>query len=586
MLKTTCFFFLWYKKDLIHKRSHLVLNPVYWRFRSENQRTTVLAPLFADHRDYFTKCSYTWIFPLFYHQDLPWSGQFSTFLPLYWRTRNHGNKTDFLFPLLWRFRSPDAKAFGVIPFFSYSKNPREKRYFYTITPLVWNVKVPRYKLSMVLPVYLKYRDTADRVRVVFPFFAEHSLLKAKRVFAWGFPLFFHSYSEKSGHTYTMFPLLWHTRDGSLRRSVVFPVFWRTRGVFSKTDVLFPLLWRYKNPELQAFAFMPFFAKGTTKNTNRSKTFYAISPLYWNIKQPSKKFSFIFPIYWSNKEYSKEDTLRHTVLFPFYFSRSKTREYTYLRTIKTDSTTTRNRTVTRNKVLFPLYWNFNETYYRNDTLKQISRYRGLMPFYGKGRIFNVPGSSDKTFINISPLYWAIRSEKMVKRFLVPIWWYKNEGTARMGHNVIFPLFWHFRKSGYRENATVLFPLYWSINGVKQQVNTLLPLYFYRKNRRYGNSLLVATPLFYRVKKNTGTNTLLLPLMHIYKSSSNTAATLFPLFSAGKSTIKDHNHLVITPLFWHFKNQTKQYHLFLPVFHRVRYLRSMTTYTNLALYTLQA
>lgn len=541
--------------------------PVFYREKTETDNTVrAAASLFSYKKNFLNNNLHTHL------------------LPAYTYRLNRDQKDirigSLYYPSLFRYNKDSVckiesyKGLEVLPdidLFEYSRSPSGDYLKNNLLFFLWykNDKVHHNSHLVIFPLYYYYQKKDESKSILFPLFShEHN---GNTNSTWAFPLFFRKHIYYGANNIN-----------EEKRFTAFPIYFRGRDSAIKTDVIFPFFWQYQKPNRHSFAFMPFYGYG--ENTLEHKKFYGITPLVWNINKPHFNYHFAFPVYWHKKQTIINDSIRSTVVFPFYFRKISSssfpnwvRESSKSIFEKIDS----NHFFTNNTTLFPIYWNeHSKSVFEGKTFNS-NDYFAIMPFYGSGKRIRARDSSLTYYKNITPFYWQKNSLTSSSKVMFPFCWYHKDfdSVSPNNHFVFFPLYWHYRwrfekyKNDFAYKTDVLFPFYWNKDIDENHTRTLLPLYYYKHNDVTKTYSLYAFPVYLNYKTGRSEQHFIFPIYHSYKSSFYQSKTVFPLVSFGKDTAKNNYHLAVTPLFWNINNNKKHSTFLFPV-----YYHSLTYLTN--------
>jgi len=585
-------FFIWSKNDRINHRSHFITFPLYWNFKSPENKTSLFFPLYLNHKKYN-------------YND---TSSLSTFFPLYWSFKNKRTNNKVITPLIWRMKNDDYQSFTFAPLFSTGKSLQSERKHLMVGSLYWQFNTSVGK-DRVFPLYWNrlryYENDTSKFTTLFPlYWSFKNKQKNNKVIApplvWSFkkdtyksftffPFYSRGISSDSSRKYRMlataywkienersknnllFPVFfnrkrYHENDTS-KFTTLFPVYWSYRNETKNNKVVFPVLWSVKNNSYKTFSVLPlYFRRMATDSTSKR---LMLGSVYWQYRSPRRKSWALFPVYFNNKRYFADDTTRFKMVFPLYFSYS-------------------DKNVKRS-VLFPISWNMNNGSYKSFT---------LIPLYSKGESL----VSENRHFMLGSIYWQFDKEDGKDRMIFPIyyknWRYYDNDTSSF--TTIFPLYWSYRDRD--QNSKVVFPFSWSLKNKRFKSYTFVPFYSKGKQSDSDEGHLMVGSVFWQFKDEKSKNTLFLPLyfqQQRYKSYDTTKfTTVFPLYwsyknllgsqkilfpiiwrsksryyksftfvpllSAGRSVAGSENHLVLTPLFWHFKNKDAKSNTLFPLY----------------------
>jgi len=299
----------------------------------------------------------------------------------------------------------------------------------------------------------------------------------------------------------------------------------------------------------------------------------ITPLFWNFKRGADRHSVLFPIVWYNKDVKGSGTEESFTFLPFYRSYRDEK--------------------TRNNVLFPIIWSFQNPDYKSYT---------FFPMFSGGR------STDSTHkhLVVTPFIWHLQNKETRRNIIFPLYWNTKMGTGINARQtgVLFPIYWSSHNA--TDDTKVLFPVVWSYKNAKRKAFTLFPLLSVSKSMDSTKSLVMLTPLFWHTKtldtkrnvlfpifwqtretfaekdavktrllplywsfhNQYRNNKVLLPFFYSMKNPDYKSFTFAPLWSSGRNPDGSRKHLMLTPLFWHFKRPEGAKTTLVPLFYHSR------------------
>ncbi|MCX6256778.1 MAG: hypothetical protein NTW49_02595, partial [Bacteroidia bacterium] len=365
---------------------------------------------------------------------------------------------------------------------------------------------------------------------------------------------FFEMSRSAGRTIVqnnLFFFIWHKENNLTNKSYF---------------VIFPLFWQFSNPGNKSSTLFPLFSKGSFDR--QTKKYFAVTPLFWHTSSDSASSNTLFPLWWEKQTGKGSKAEKTNVLFPVYWSFKDSSD---------DS-----------KVIFPVVWSMNNKHYHSLT---------MLPLFSMGQ----SSDSSRSHLTITPLFWHFRSQTTKRDILFPFWWQTqcDNGAGSSIRRVFFPVYWAYRDASFDNH--VIFPVVWSLKNSAYYSFTFFPLFSEGKNTVIQKGYLTITPLFWHVQ-NLGSiinilfpfwwnikagegenawhsnvvfpvfwsfhnidkdNKVLFPVIWKHSDKINKSLTVFPLFSEGHSLSGSENHLVITPLFWHYRTSDKNRYVLFPV-----------------------
>jgi len=350
-------------------------------------------------------------------------------------------------------------------------------------------------------------------------------------------------------------------------NVLFPLYWSYKTKTENIKVLFPIVWKLKNEKYSSFTFFPLYSAG--KAADSSLQHLAITPLYWRFKTPNGTKSTIFPVFWNFKSGSGEYEKYFSVIFPVYWSyRDK------------DKTT---------KILFPLFWSNKYQGYSSFTFFPVFSYRHSSDnLYRKLNVALLFRHSETPFEKrnvLFPIYWNKKEmngySTKTTHVLFPVYWsYKD---SLKNNKVLFPVLWRFKNPEFRSFSLIPIaswgkaadssfsywaatPLFWHIKNSNSRINILFPLYWNKKSGHgeYTERTNVLFPIYWAYHDHYKSNHVIFPVIWSLKNTRYKSFSFLPLLSVGKSADSLQNHLMITPFFWHTRNDYNSRNILFPIF----------------------
>ncbi len=571
--------------------SHLVISPLFWHFNKKNENKDVFFPLWWHYKTgngTNTKIS-------------------NVVFPLYWAKKNKYRDNKVLFPLVWSLKNPSYHSFTFFPLFSKGHSTDSISKHMVITPLFWHIKnnegsfnvffpfgwqkikgsgENQSRFNAFIPLYWAKNDNNHNNKIVFPLVWS---LKNKSYHSLTIIPFFsrgHSTDSLSEHL-MLTPLFWHLKNENYKKNVFFPIWWQkstltgenkriTNYIFplyySKKDkeqnnkIFFPFVWSLQNSKYHSFTLFPLFSNG--HSTDRKSSHLMLTPLLWEFQKENSSLAIIFPFSWIKKKKTDDGDHLTQIIFPIYWA--KTDKYK------------------NNRVLFPIMWSLKNRNYHSFT---------IFPLFSKGHSTD----SIDSHLAILPLFWHFKKNELANNIFFPLWWQKEKGSGDNTciSNYILPIYWS--KKDKNHNEKVLFPIIWRIKNPYYNSFTFVPLFSKGLSPDSSKAHLMITPFFSHFKKGndikntffpiwwqkkTGlgedrkttnyvfpvywskkdkyqNNKVLFPIIWNLKNPYYNSFTFAPLFSQGHSADNTKAHRMLTPLFWHFKNENKIRNIFFPL-----------------------
>ena len=230
------------------------------------------------------------------------------------------------------------------------------------------------------------------------------------------------------------------------------------------------------------------------------------------------------------------------------------------------------------VVFPIYWKYRNPqkstltilpFYRSSTYNQgSSSYFAATPFFWHFEtILSVdelmyPHGNKRVSNTLFPIYWAHRDEDSNKHILFPfLWQYQNRKSQSF---TLAPLFSVGHKTDSSSHLMIT-PFFWHRQNKAGYSNTLFPIWWNKKHRVGENTIYTnyVFPSLWTYSDRNRSHKLFFPLWFSFKNPTYQSATLFPLFSVGKSPDGKMRHFVLTPLVWDIKSPNHHATTILPI-----------------------
>jgi len=161
------------------------------------------------------------------------------------------------------------------------------------------------------------------------------------------------------------------------------------------------------------------------------------------------------------------------------------------------------------------------------------------------------------------------------------WYKNNKIERKSYFIVFPLYWGFKNDhrstktlfplysmrsnhGNKDSYLAVTPLYWRFRTTAFNSDVVFPLIWMKKEFKHNDTLVKKTvfPIYYSRKNNFSDHKVLFPFIWSQKSWYR-SFTFFPFFSKGHSITGNNKHLIVSPLYWHFRDKDDHMNVFFPL-----------------------
>jgi hypothetical protein len=527
-------FWSYHSKDADKK----IVFPLVYRFKDKKKESITVFPFFTRYQAADSSWSYYAVTPLFWHSEnkqgkknmfVPfyWNRidyykndtvRKTTILPVYWSTKSRTVNKKTFFPLVFSYRDKDNQSFTFFPLFSYGhRTDSSNRKYLAVTPFFWHTensigkknvlfpflwnKTEYYKndtvrVTAVLPFYWTRKSKNENKKIIFPFV--YAYRDAKKESITVFPFFSKGHRKDSTKSYVMItPLFWHHKNGNttsnilfpfysdkteirkddtLRVKTILPFYWSRTTKDENKKVFFPFVYSFRSKEKHSLTVLPFFSFGRAKDS--SKSYLAITPLFWHTENKSGKKNIFFPLYWNKTEYRANDTVCVNTILPVYWSK-------------------RSRDVNK-KIFFPLVYQLRDAKKSSFT---------VFPFFSKGQ----RADSSASYVAISPLFWHTEKKDEKRNMFLPLYWNKTEYRKddTIHRNSILPLFFSYKSKDV--NRKTFLPVIFSVHDKEKDRFTFFPLFSYGRSKDSTRNHLVVTPLFWHTKNPSKERNVLFPVV---------------------------------------------------------------------------
>lgn len=563
-------FLLWYKRDSVRQRSHLVFFPLYWHYvnpsdttsllfllsyrnKSATRKQTNIALLYSHSKG--SNWSKTTLFPIFYTQTHFLNQDTSTSIlifPVFLSAKNNLKNTKIVFPVYFYHKNKQSQSTTIFPFFSTGNSDTGLKKHLHIFPLYWSFENPYRQCKIFAPLIYYNKKENKKSFSVYPLFRTVSA-DSNRYRKLSLLTLFNHISTPTYSKTNIYPLIYTGKKtiqtDTIRYRIFIPFY------FSKTDktinnkIVLPLFYHLKNTKYQSTTLLPFYSAGHSSNDSISHLH--IFPFYWSSKKTDGKFQAFVPLYFHRKTLEKKYSTvlpfftsitydsgrsRQFHVFPLYYSVNEPRE--------------------KQRVIFPFWWHTFSTGLKGDTTLKNT----FFPIYYKGK------SPHRTYLSIFPLYFSSSDVQKQFQCLFPIYLHHYDKWTQYDMKVYTPLFWRWKYSDENKH-TYLFPLYWAKKTVEGTDTTIRRTFF---------------PIFHYSKTSYHENYYVFPLLFRFCNSRYHSLTLFPLFSTGRSSDGKSNHLTITPLLWVNHTAKKKSMVLFPLWWQKKLYQNGDTISKTALF----
>lgn len=468
--------------------------PLGWHFASKRGHTTVGLPLFVEGADHERGLRHVTLFPLFHY-----------------RSEGRGARKLLVTPLGgWHVDRERSISTGAL----------------LVPPLIHREE-PRYRITLVPPVFLSYRNK-----------------ETGRHTGYAGPAFWSTDDE--GSTVGLFPLYvrFHNRRPDATTQIFFPVAALHNGPRRSLGVVGPIFgWRSKEPGGGGGG--------------------GVFPLLW-FASGRRSYAMVLPLFAYDRD--RDAGRLHVSVGPFFY-RSRQLGPADQRGYDTGLLPLLfigRRGDTQYQTLLPVF------YHRKDARKE---HLVLGPAYFVRTFASRPGDPEAGFsAGLFPLLWFKRSPQRSHAVIAPIFWYAREGARSVG--VLGPVFWQRDRGpdGPRGSGGLL-PLFYVRHTPTQRL-FLSPIAGYYHDRQSGDRVVAAGPFWHVRQGNAGTSTTaLLPIAFFYRGKDRSADVLFPLFIQGReggTTVRS-----AALLYWGVRTKDLSAHVLAPLFAHVSTGRGSTT-----------
>jgi hypothetical protein len=528
---------------------YTVFAPFYWHYWSPTSKAKVIAPFYWRFEDYAQQSALTVIVP-----GLPvsWSHQPGARSFAVWPLFYASTKFGWAAPLLGTFKvaDPDAhKSFGAVGYlYWWRRSPQGA--FDLGFPLFVSTRSQAGAFTYALPLNFYWRNDDDANTLAIPFFYVNKHKTGGSLYTW---LGYHT-REGTAHDGSLLWLYWFGGDDAER---------------SRYDVFFPLVWSFSGPDSATTVGFPLFAHVRRGDS----TFNVLFPVWWSgsDRKAGSSFALFMPFfYWHRDEHDSGATLLTLLGGYGRDDKAGTRDWVFWPALSLYHRDPDQEL----RIFTPLYVS-----HQSKSEASSTRLTGLLLYQRK--------DPEGTTTAFTPLFWhfrraatgatatvlfplfAVRSGPrddtsvigpfFYRRFrpdgwsagLLPIAYFGAAGGR--GHAVVFPLFWHFASEG--SSTTAMLPLFYWHGDAHGHRSAWLPILLFTGNRD-GESYAVQFPLlFHFASAREQTSTTATPLGYYHEDRDGWSlgvGPVLPLFYVRSG--QDRSHVVVFPLFWHFRDRT--------------------------------
>lgn len=355
---------------LYHRRRSLrvdadVLFPFFWRWREDQDRTTILGPV-GWHRG--PKGNDTFVAPFVFHGTRP-DGHYLNIPPLltFLKTDREGGRS-IVGPMycFWRGgqtcnpNTADEISYGVFPFYFAKKDERSR---YEIAPPLLHYyrydELDQSWLNVWGPVIRAHYPDIEAFHVA-PFFFrlwgpnEDHITIPPLLFHYGYkgdarllstPFFLHRRAENGDTTFVTWGYARHR--GRTKLDMITPFYWQYEDPDEryKQKLLFPFFYSVESPRESSLALFPFYGHfqryGLSESTwitpffqhtrsvtgwetnlhplvyvgrDRDHSHTVVAPFFWDFVTPTSRATVGFPLYW---RFAEQNTVTQVALNTYY-----------------------------------------------------------------------------------------------------------------------------------------------------------------------------------------------------------------------------------------------------------------------------
>lgn len=513
-------------------RRHLVVFPLYWRFRDDDaDRTTTVFANYL-HRTHGGETTDA-LFPLFHYRRgaKPGGGDEAslTLFPLL-----HFRRTDklrlFASPVAVAYATPERRAGFVLLYFWYRGRDLEAA---TVPPFFLDLTNHRTReRTRILGPYIAVDSPRGSTRAVFPLFARYR--QPGETGTWVLPTFFRRRTDAGYQVDTLFPLFWWSRS-PVHRTVQLGPYFRRTAPDGDAHGLIPAFVHLDNAKRNLWI-TPLFVHRRDKESGDRRTFAWLYygsrtadaatdvafPVWWSGRRGPRSHRVLFPIFWRFED-RKEDSVL-TIAGPLVYRRSKTEVTRGLAPFGWFTRDPANRSAST--AIVPLFYEHHSpTRFTLMTLPfGFGRAPGTRWWYA-GLAYHRETATGATNV-LFPL-WFGRTERAggVTRFVPPLLHVARQTPTR-GFSATMLLFW--RSRSITSTTTLALPLYYDIHDHALSRTTLfVPLFLRHRNELAGTTTWFA-PLLYRRNGPADSTTVLFPLLWDFRSAERSTTVVFPLW----------------------------------------------------------
>ena len=278
--------------------SHTFAPPVFWRWGSELERTTIVGNIFW-HETLLRK---DWgIVPLFFHGTSDRNGTYDISPLLFWSFRDGKDQTLVLPPLL-TYHHTDGETSSTWALNTWYQS-RPDGFTLASVPLLFLGREGKSHHAVVPPLFFRWGDGETTTTIAGPAYVR----TGNRTSHFGFaPLYFGKRSDEGEAWDLIPPLLFYRSATKDTESITMLPFFKYASSPGSKLFVSPLAVYSKEPEHERTV---------------------LGGLYWNMTGPDLEARVVAPLWWDFK--SKKKGTRLTTVFPLYWRYEKPEETTHL-----------------------------------------------------------------------------------------------------------------------------------------------------------------------------------------------------------------------------------------------------------------
>lgn len=623
-------------------QGYRVVFPFYWHFWSKEEQSRLVLPFYYSYTApsqgirsrFYTLFQYRVtpnernyrVWPVVFWTDYGERGSGLTIMPLFHFAREGKRTAAFLPWLLSGFDRDPTRDYSrglLLGIYYWHRDGQKKQRADAMFPVFYRSSAENESFTWVMPLNFHWRRGADRTLMLLPLFFQHrspertttvSLVpplyhhregQSSRLFA--LPMIYHSRdgdrsfflggpfyysSDKDGHGFGLFPLLFTRTSRLTSYRVLFPVFWQFSSPYHNFTLAGPFFYRRRGPRTTA-GLVPLGVYHRDRETGRSMA--AVVPLfYYSSEEHGRRAHLVSPLVLYERDDEAQVTQWGMLAPPFYSRRDPDRAIDALIPFglrwydKVEQATTWvvGPTVFYSdpdggtQVFFPFFWRFSDA--RTGAATSI-----LFPLGYRHR--RPDGTHSNLFF---PFYYRRDRDGWSARLLPLVFLDKH---ADRSHAVLFPVFWHLRNPhatttvlgpGYHRRTrggwhAGLLPLLFAGSDAGERYGVLFPAFWYLSSEKEGYTTYVGGTGFYSRGRNgrvygllpvfaagtwkgTHFQTVLPPLF--YRSESPAEGKAFTVAGPyiGWRTRQEHGHAVL-PLAYYRRDKDSTTALTLPLFY---------------------